>query len=102
MSKRLLADVHARAGSSDATKLAAVSEICSAKEFDGDFRGGLGDRFLNLLGGPGQSIGVDIDPDVTPGTNHAFGCLEPSNRLFQFVPTLRTLEPNLVCVDLWH
>jgi hypothetical protein len=31
MSQRLLADVHARAGSSDATKLAAVSEYVQRK-----------------------------------------------------------------------
>ena len=57
MSQRLLADVHARAGGRD--QVSRCVGICSAKEFDGDFRGGLGDRFLNLLGGP-DNLSVSI------------------------------------------
>lgn len=73
-----------------------------AEELYGDLRGNFLHCPLNLFGSLGQPVGVDIDSDVTPWTSHVFVGFEPPYCLLEVVPTIRTLELDLVRVNVSH
>jgi hypothetical protein len=72
------------------------------KKLDGDLRGNLFHCPLNLVGSLGQPIGIYIDSDVTPRASHVFVGFEPPYCLLEIVPAIRTLELDLVRINVSH
>jgi hypothetical protein len=61
-----------------------------------DLRRDFVDCFLNFLGGVGQPVRVDIDPNAALRTRHVLVRLEPPDCLLEVVPAFRTLKPDLM------
>jgi hypothetical protein len=72
------------------------------EKLDGDLSGNLLHCPLNLFGSLGQPIGIDIDSDVTIRASHVFVVFEPPYCLLEIVPTIRTLELDLVRINVSH
>jgi hypothetical protein len=73
-----------------------------SEELDRDLRRNLIHRPLNLFSSLGEPVGVDVDSNAAPRTGHVFVGFEPPNCLLELMPTIRTLKPDLVRINLSH
>jgi hypothetical protein len=75
---------------------------CLAEKLDRDLRWDFIHRFLNFVGGLGQPIGVDVDPDATTRTGHVLVRLDPPDGLMEILPAIGTLKSDLMHFNVRH
>jgi hypothetical protein len=75
---------------------------CLAEKFDRDFGRDFIHRFLYFVGGPGQPVGVDVDPDATTRTSHVLVRLDPPDGLLEILPAIGTLKSDLMHFNVRH
>jgi hypothetical protein len=75
---------------------------CLAEKFDRDFGRDFIHRFLYFVGGPGQPVGVDVDPDATTRTSHVLVRLDPPDGLLEILPAIGTLKSDLMHFSVRH
>ena len=73
-----------------------------AEKLDRDLGRDFIHRLLNFVGGLGQPVGVDVDPDATTRTGHVLVCLDPSDGLMEILPAIGALKSDLMHFSVRH